>query len=95
MIPLVAQITIFNTATFWATLLGWCFLRETISLFEAIAMVVSFGGVCIIATSKQIMVESSASIIEDEDNVSGAIILGSGLMFVTAWAYASVSILTR
>ena len=51
MVPLVVQNTIFNTAPFWASLLGWIFLRESITRFEFIAMLLSFGGVMMIAFS--------------------------------------------
>ena len=102
MIPLVAQNTIFNTAPFWATLLGWCFLREGVSKFEIFAMIMSFIGVCLIATSKQItgdVDEEQAKDVEEDEaggiDSLGKVLLGSGLVFVTSWAFAIVSTLTR
>ena len=54
LVPLVVQNTIFNTAPFWASLLGWLFLKESITTFEIIAMILSFGGVVTIALSSRL-----------------------------------------
>ena len=62
LVPLVVQNTIFNTAPFWASLLGWCFLKEYITKFEIVAMILSFGGVCAIAISNKVSNET------DEDS---------------------------
>ena len=53
-IPLVVQNTIFNTAPFWTSLLGWVFLNEAMTSFEIVALILSFGGVILIATSSSI-----------------------------------------
>jgi drug/metabolite transporter (DMT)-like permease len=50
--PLIATIIIFNTAPFWASLLAWFCIKEKITRFEAAAMVLSFGGVLMIAFAK-------------------------------------------
>lgn len=94
MISLVAQQTIFNTAPFWASLLGWCFLKERISPFEICAMAFSFTGICIIATSKQITAVEDAEQ-QDDDSSVFKVVLGSGLMFMAAWQFATQFILTR
>lgn len=96
LVPLVVQNTIFNTAPFWASLLSFCFLKEYITKFEICAMILSFGGVCMIsvpneATGEEIADEES----EEVGTSSSKQILGSGLIFCTAWCYATVSILTR
>ena len=51
MVPIVVQTTIFNTAPFWTTFLAWCVLGDKISCFEIVAMIISFGGVVLIALS--------------------------------------------
>ena len=55
MIPLLVQNTIFNTAPFWASLLGWIFLGEAITRFETVAMFLSFAGVVMIALAPQLL----------------------------------------
>ena len=52
LVPLVVLNVIINTAPFWASLIGWFFLNEVITTFEIIAMFLSFGGVILIALSK-------------------------------------------
>ena len=42
MIPMVLQTTIWNTAPFWAALIGMLLLKERLRKFEAVAMVLSF-----------------------------------------------------
>mmetsp|Transcript_3783 Transcript_3783/g.4336 ORF Transcript_3783/g.4336 Transcript_3783/m.4336 type:complete len:91 (-) Transcript_3783:464-736(-) len=88
MVPLTVQNTIFNTGPIWASILGWLFLKETITRFEIVALVLSFSAVVCIALSKH---ESEA----EEDTLQGSRLLGSLLIFGTAWCYGTVSILTR
>ena len=96
LVPLVVQNTIFNTAPFWASLLGFCFLKEYITKFEICAMVFSFGGVCMIsAPNREATAEVADEGSEEVANSSSKELLGSGLIFCTAWCYATVSILTR
>ena len=53
LIPLIVMSTIFQTAPFWASILGYLVLGETISRFETTAMFLSFAGlVCICISSK-------------------------------------------
>ena len=58
--PLVVLDTIINTGPFWAALLSWFCLGESISKFEIMAMVLSFVGVVLVALSNN----------EKEDKVS-------------------------
>ena len=96
------QSTIFNTAPFWATLLGWFFISEVITPFEIFAMVLSFGGVILIAIGNKSETESDATDLitpVDEQAVvagfTGSQILGSSLIFVSSWCYAVFSLITR
>lgn len=53
MVSLLSFNAIFNTIPFWAMIVGWVFLRETLSLFEIMALILSFGGVlCVAFASK-------------------------------------------
>ena len=74
--------------------MGWLFLKETITPFEVIAMMLSFGGVVIIAMSNSITSKAEQAV-DGADDDTGKQILGSGLIFLTSWCYAFVSILTR
>lgn len=95
MIPLVVLQTINGTSPFWAGVLGWCFLRESISRFEICAMVLSFVGICIIASSKAITSTAGDVVMDDEGDSLVMILVGSSLIFVNAWMFASVAIVTR
>ena len=54
LVPLIVMSTIFQTAPFWASILGYFVIGETISCFEIIAMFASFGGIiCICISSRQ------------------------------------------
>ena len=54
MVPLIVMSTIFQTAPFWASLLGYFVIGENISCFESVAMVLSFCGlICICISSSQ------------------------------------------
>ena len=53
MVPLVVQQTLFNTAPFWASILGYFFNGERITSYEIMAMLISFGGVLMISFSGQ------------------------------------------
>ena len=41
-----------NTTPFWASILAYCYAHETISLVEAIAMVLSFAAVILITVEQ-------------------------------------------
>ena len=70
LVPLVVQNTIFNTAPFWASLLGWLFLKESITTFEIIAMILSFGGVVTIALSSRLSQDDPTSETAEEESTS-------------------------
>ena len=54
LVPLIVMSTIFQTAPFWASILGYFVIGETISRFELVAMFASFGGIiCICISSRQ------------------------------------------
>ena len=93
MVPLVVQYTIFNMAPFWTFFLGWCFLKEKVNLFEIFALICSFGGVLLIATAEQSDDEKKTGI----TGLNGiyARIVGSIVILVASWGYATVCIQTR
>ena len=72
LVPLVVQNTIFNTAPFWASLLGYIFLSEAMSPLEIAAMIMSFGGVVLIAMSDKFKNEDEVNIGEVEPSTQEA-----------------------
>ena len=60
-------------------------------------MILSFGAVCLIAASKYITAEEDeqSQIVDGENTTYGTVVLGSGLVFITAWSYAAVVLITR
>lgn len=97
MIPLLVQNTIFNTAPFWASLIGFFALGEIITRFEISSMIVCFVGVLII--SSQGLVDKRNKVEEEEhtfgESRMGSYIIGCCCVLLTAFCYASVSVLTR
>ena len=67
MVPLTIQSTIFNTGPIFASILGCVFLKEIISYFEIVALVLSFGAVICIAFSKDEK-EAVTTVAETENN---------------------------
>mmetsp|Transcript_12050 Transcript_12050/g.15385 ORF Transcript_12050/g.15385 Transcript_12050/m.15385 type:complete len:195 (-) Transcript_12050:395-979(-) len=104
LVPLIVQSTIFNTAPFWASILGCFVLGELITRFELFAMVLSFGGILCICFSAQknssgAEIEAaegaSPAALEAAEADSGNQLLGEAIVLVVSWCFAGVTILTR
>lgn len=95
LIPLLIQNTIFNTAPFWASILGWVFLKEKLTMMEVVAMVISFGGVLCISLSGHFQRKDDKAPVDLQEEFSASHLLGCGLVFVTSWCYAGVTALSR
>ena len=95
MVPLVVQNTIFNTAPFWASILGWVINKEKITTLEIIALILSFGGVFCVTFAGHNKKNESEAVSDTSSSVNGSHLLGSCLVLITSWCYASVTILTR
>lgn len=95
LIPLLIQNTIINTAPFWASILGWAFLSESLTLMEVAAMAISFGGVLCISLSGHFDPQQDSEVDAVEDNSSSIRLIGCCLVFVTSWCYAAVTAATR
>ena len=91
LIPLLIQNTIINTAPFWASILGWAFLNESLTPMEVVAMAVSFGGVLCISLSGHFLPEQESDVVAADDNSSSIRLIGCCLVFVTSWCYAGVT----
>ena len=53
MLPLVVLMIIANMAPFWTYFLAWLLFGDSMSSFETVALVLSFGSVIMIATAKK------------------------------------------
>lgn len=98
MVPLLVQCTLFNTAPFWASILGFLFLRERLSKTEILALFLSFGGViCVAYSGSKGSGEQSEGdgAGEEETYSSGTFLLGCVFVLVCAWCEASVTLLSR
>ena len=67
MVPLIVMSTIFQTAPFWASILGYFVLGETISCFEIVAMILSFGGMICICVSSTQHDDDAQAVVENGD----------------------------
>lgn len=95
LVPLVVQNSIFNTAPFWATALGYLILNEKIGILEIFAMILSFAAVLTISVS-QARTELPPEEEQTAHTKSGSLkFLGCSLIFFVSIIYATVSVLTR
>ena len=51
LVPLTFQMIIFQTSTFWISILAYCFLNETMLPLEIISMVISFAAMVVITVT--------------------------------------------
>jgi len=97
-LPLGLTMIIFNTAPFWATLLAYLALSEKLKAYELIAMLISFVGIVLIAMAKP--AADPAEFDEPSDSEAGLSdstkkLIGVVCIFITAWVFATVAVLTR
>ena len=81
MVPIVVNVTIFNTAPFWTCFLAWCLLGDKISSFEVIAMIGSFACIIVIGVSTNVKSDEPA---ETEELVGEMAEMTEGLVVVEA-----------
>ena len=87
LVPLVVLNTIMNTAPFWASIIGWFFLNESIAPFEIVAMVLSFGGVVLITMANNVKGNEIEDTSEEElpSNTLNMNIIGAIVIFFVSW----------
>ena len=111
MIPIVVNVTIFNTAPFWTTFLAWCMLGDRMNKCEVMSMIASFFCVIVIGMSSNVKTEEEPvlevleeavvleEVIEEEEEalLSGRVelLVGCLLMLLTAWGFSAVNVITR
>ena len=100
LIPLTFQMIIFQTASFWTSILAYFIFKEPLLPFEMIAMVICFSGMITITLSGSSAAaeddaEGQVADADDSGYTSKSLIIGYSLIFVTSWVYASNCILNR
>ena len=83
-----------NTKPFWATLLSFLLIGETLGKFEICAMVCSFAGILLVSFSKQIE-GISEEVVETDSDSKYERVIGSFCILGMATMAASVGVLTR
>jgi drug/metabolite transporter (DMT)-like permease len=86
-LPMGLFMIIVNTAPFWATLLGFLFLREGVKWHEAIGMAISFTAIVVLS---QLKTESESEYTAFEDRV-----LGVFFTFLNVIGMTTVVVCTR
>ena len=98
MVPLLVQSTLLNTAPFWASLLGFAFLRESLSGIEIMALILSFTGVFLVAYSARSVKEDDDGAESDEQGESNSTathLLGCFFILLASLAEAGVTLIAR
>jgi len=100
LVPLIYQQTIGATVPFWAAILGFCMIGETIGTCTKYAMVISFAFVVLIAFSPYILGDGEVSVSGTElaygiESQGFANLLGSLLILINAICNGAVSVATR
>ena len=84
---------------FWAAICGYLLINETIGLFTMVAMIISFGGVALIACSPYIIKDGEAESEEVQQygisSVGLANLVGCLLILVNSLAQGLVAVTTR
>lgn len=91
LVPLTIQTVIFQTGTFWISILACFCFNEPIIPLELVAMLICFAAMFIITAS---------STTGDEENNEGiytreSLVLGYSLVFVCSWFFAINNVLVR
>ena len=87
-------------APFWTFFLGYVILGDGISWFEVAALLISFGGVLLIATAEQESDGLNVGMKFGQDGITGltgmkAQVIGCLLCLLTSWCYSVVVVFTR
>lgn len=97
-LPISISMILFFTGPFWATIMGYFFLGELISLNEICAMCVAFSGVIIISTAKQVPEETTINVdgttVETEED-TGMFLFGVAMAIIGALTFAAQSVIVR
>jgi drug/metabolite transporter (DMT)-like permease len=98
MIPMLIQVTIFNTAPFWASLIGYQVLGERILPFEKVCMAASFGAVLLLGLNGLLAGEDPEQTTDKHafgESRLGSYTLGCALALLVALGYATVGVMIR
>lgn len=97
LVPITIQLTVGNLAPFFAGLLAFCMIGESMSRFEIVAMVISFGAVMLIAfgRSNQESQDKEFEPMFFSDNLKMASFVGILMSLILSMANGTLSVLTR
>ena len=99
LVPLTMQTVLFQTGTFWISILACVCFAEPIFPLELLSMLICFAAMVtmtVSSTAKSIEDdEGSTQDIQDIQGQSSKLVLGYTLVFVCAWCYAINCILAR
>ena len=96
LVPLTLQLIVFQTGTFWTSILAYCVFSEQMIPLEIVSMLVCFAGMVTItiAGAKNAKPEDGSAV-EETNYSSSQLILGYSLVLTLSWVYASNCILNR
>jgi len=96
LVPLTIQTVLFQTGTFWISILACACFAEPIIPIELVAMIICFGAmVTITVASTSSDDEGEEGITTDSLTSNNTLLLGYSLVFVCAWFYAINCVLAR
>lgn len=81
-----------NTAPFWAAIFARCLIDEGIRCLEIVAMIVSFGAVCLITWSKSSDEEGEKERMLFQDSAFKAGLLGCSAILVKGMLQGLISV---
>ena len=93
-ISITAFSILINMAPFFTTVIAYFFLNETISLFEIIAMICSFGGVTLIAFANPAEDQPTGTIFADM-NERSRYVLGVAAAVVMSFLFSVMMVMTK
>ena len=95
LVPLTLQTVLFQTGTFWISILACACFAEPIIPLELLSMLICFGAMVTITVSSTASGETDEGITQNESNSNSSLLLGYALVFVCAWFYAINCVLAR
>ena len=96
LVPLTMQTVLFQTGTFWISILACVCFAEPIFPLELLSMLICFAAMVIITVSDTAnSIEDDEGITQDDQVEGTKLVLGYILVFICAWCYAINCVLAR
>ena len=97
LIPISVVMILFNTGSFWTSIIAYFTFGEPIYAIEIIAMIISFASLVTMTlkgASSELETTTKTEAVADESSNSKAY-LGYIIIFINSWIYASNCVLNR